>query len=160
MYLSPLRQRTWSALLPIVLLSVLLAATSPKALAEDIEVLVGPSWSAPPPDRQVLRAVFTMRIRTWPDGRPIRVFVLPDDHEVHGIFCREQLGTYPYVLRNAWDRMVFTGTGLAPQTVRDEEEMRTRVRNTPGAIGYVRVARPSQAPTPSTSLARLRPGDR
>ncbi len=44
---------------------------------------------------------------------------------------------YSYVLRAAWDRMVFTGTGLAPTVVRSEEEMRRRVRETPGAIGYV-----------------------
>jgi len=150
--------RIWSALLLAALLSVLLGAASP-ARAEEVEVLVGPSWAGPPPDRQALRAVFAMRIRTWPDGKPVRVFVLPDDNEVHGLFCREQLGTYPYVLRNAWDRMVFTGTGLAPLTVRDEEEMRTRVRNTPGAIGYVRAGRHSQAQTPLTPLARLRPGD-
>lgn len=153
----PLRL-TWSALLLIVLQSVVLAAPL-RAVADEIEVLAGPSWSGPPPSRQVLRAVFTMRIRTWPDGTPIRVFVLPDDNETHSIFCREQLSTYPYVLRNAWDRMVFTGTGLAPGTVRDEEEMRARIRSTPGSIGYVRVRRNSHAPTAITPLARLQSGD-
>jgi hypothetical protein len=44
---------------------------------------------------------------------------------------------YSYVLRRAWDRMVFTGTGFAPTIVRSEAEMIERVRSTPGAIGYV-----------------------
>jgi hypothetical protein len=39
--------------------------------------------------------------------------------------------------------MVFTGTGLAPTLVRSEEEMRARVRATPGAIGYVSSGKPS-----------------
>lgn len=88
-----------------------------------------------------------MRVRQWPDGRPTRVFVLGDTSELHDRFCREQLGTYPYVLRNAWDRMVYTGTGLAPVLVENEDEMRRRVLATPGAIGYVRrgAAAPGQA---------------
>jgi len=69
-----------------------------------------------------------MRVRAWPGGEPIRVFVLPDDDELSNDFCRELLGTYPYVLRSAWDRLVFTGTGLAPTVVRSEQEMRQRRR--------------------------------
>jgi hypothetical protein len=84
----------------------------------------------------VLRAAFTMRLREWPDGTPVRVFVLPDQNPLHEKFCREQLAVYPYALRRIWDRLVFTGTGFAPQTVRSEQEMLDRVAQTPGAIGY------------------------
>lgn len=87
-------------------------------------------------DRDTLRAVFSMRLRQWPDGTPVRLFVMPDDDRLHIAFVRERLGTYPYVWRALWDRLVFTGTGFAPTTVRSVEEMRERVRNTPGAIGY------------------------
>jgi hypothetical protein len=89
-------------------------------------------------DRSLLRAVFTMRVRQWPDGSPIKVFVLPDSDPLSDQFYRERLGMYSYVLRRAWDRMVFTGTGLAPTVVGTEKEMIERVRSTPGAIGYVR----------------------
>ncbi len=78
-----------------------------------------------------------MRLRSWPNGPPVRVFVLPDNDPVSDRFYREQLGMYSYVLRSAWDRMVYTGTGLAPTVVHSEEEMRARVLATPGAIGYV-----------------------
>ena len=78
-----------------------------------------------------------MRLRAWPGGPPVRVFVLPDSDPLSDRFYREQLGMYSYVLRAAWDRMVFTGTGFAPTIVRSEEEMRERVSRTPGAIGYV-----------------------
>jgi len=59
-------------------------------------------------------------------------------------FCREQLGTFPYVMRATWDRIVFTGTGLAPTVVGSEREMRERVRTTPGAVGYIRSAERSE----------------
>jgi len=124
-----------------VLLALLLAM-SPSAGSQDVaqvvEVVVSPSLSKTKLDRDLLRAVFTMRVRQWPDGSPVRVFVLPDDDPLSDQFYRERLGMYSYVLRRAWDRMVFTGTGFAPTVVRSEQEMLERVRSTPGAIGFMR----------------------
>jgi hypothetical protein len=116
----------------------LLIAPVGMATAPSVEVLVNPSQEHVSLDRDLLRGIFSMRVREWPDGQPIRVFVLPDDNAVTDLFDRENLGIYPYVLRAAWDRMVFTGTGLAPTVVKTEQEMRERIRTTPGAIGYVR----------------------
>lgn len=118
-------------------LLLLLVALQAPALAGGVEVITNPDHAAVTLDRSLLRAVFTMRMRQWPDGRPLRVFVFADDHPLHDRFSRELLGTYPYVLRNAWDRVVYTGTGLAPVVVNSEDEMRRRVLGTPGAIGYV-----------------------
>jgi hypothetical protein len=125
----------------LLLASLLLSMLSATAPAEEtlvVQVIVSPTLATVPLDRSLLRAVFTMRVRQWPDGSPIRVFVLPDDDPLSDLFYREQLGMYSYVLRNAWDRMVFTGTGFAPTVVRSEKEMNELVRTTPGAIGFVR----------------------
>jgi ABC-type phosphate transport system substrate-binding protein len=123
-------------LLAALLLTVSSAA-SPQSSALVADVIVSPSLTQLTLDRTLLRAVFTMRIRQWPDGTPVRVFVLPDDNPLSDQFYREHLGMYSYVLRRAWDRMVFTGTGFAPTVVRSEAEMFERVRSTPGAIGFV-----------------------
>lgn len=120
------------------LLLVLSSVASPLERAPSVDVIVSPSLTSTKLDRSLLRAVFTMRLRQWPDGSPVRVFVLPDDNPLSDQFYRERLGMYSYVLRRAWDRMVFTGTGLAPTVVRTEKEMIERVRSTPGAIGYGR----------------------
>jgi hypothetical protein len=128
--------------LRLVGILVLLACAATAAAADpwpQAGVLRHPDHAAAPLDRTFLRAVFTMRLREWPDGTPIRVFVLGDDSPLHDRFSREQLGTYPYVLRSIWDRLVFTGTGTAPTVLATEEEMWQRVRSTPGAIGYVRL---------------------
>jgi hypothetical protein len=132
-------QCRWRSNRLVVLLVLLSSLCAPvRALAGSVEIIVHPAQAAVPIDRALLRAVFTMRQRQWPDGTPIHVFVLPDRDDTTALFCREQLGTYPYVMRSTWDRMVFTGTGLAPIVVESEREMRERVRATPGAIGYVR----------------------
>jgi ABC-type phosphate transport system substrate-binding protein len=125
-----------------LLLLVCLAAPA-KDSTPAVEVIVSPALAKVNLDRSMLRAVFTMRVRQWPDGSPVRVFVLPDDDPLSDRFYIEQLGMYSYVLRKAWDRMVFTGTGFAPTVVRSEQEMTERVRSTPGAIGYVRKQRES-----------------
>lgn len=144
---TPIFQRLRCLLATLLLL--LSAAAIPQNSDFDVEVIVTPSLASVTLDRSFLRAVFTMRVRQWPDGTPIRVFVLPDDSPLSDQFYREQLGTYSYVLRRAWDRMVFTGTGFAPTVVGSEAEMIQRVRATPGAIGFVRKREASSQQRPA-----------
>ncbi|EWH03365.1 hypothetical protein [Halomonas sp. BC04] len=87
--------------------------------------------------RDNMRAIFAMRQRTWPDGQAVRVFVLPNNHTVHGRFTKERLAVYPHQLQLAWDRMVFSGTGQAPSRVSSQSEMLERIATTPGALGYL-----------------------
>ena len=87
--------------------------------------------------RDTTRAIFAMRQRTWPDGQAVRVHVLNNDDPVHGRFVKERLSVYPHQLQLAWDRMVFSGTGQAPTRVYSQAEMRERIANTPGALGYL-----------------------
>lgn len=84
-----------------------------------------------------LRAIFSMRLRNWPDGSKIRVFVLPDDNELHKAFVKEKLQMFPHQLRRTWDRMTYTGTGQPPITVHSVAEMLEKVKNTQNAIGYI-----------------------
>lgn len=86
-------------------------------------------------DRATLRNIYVLRQTLWSDRRPIVIFVLTDDHPVHVAFAKQKLGLYPYRLRQVWDRLSFSGMARAPIVVRDDE-LRARVRATPGAIGY------------------------
>jgi ABC-type phosphate transport system substrate-binding protein len=105
--------------------------------SEPYEVITNPSVKEKTLSKSSLRAIFGMRLHTWPDGTAVRVFVMPDDTPLHGAFSKEKLNTFPYQLRSAWDRLVFSGTGQAPDTVSSSEEMLARVASTPGAIGYL-----------------------
>lgn len=101
-----------------------------------------------------VRAYFYMRLREWPDGTPLRIFVLPDQNPLHVIFTKEVLGVFPYSLRRAWDRMVFAGLSQAPQVVASVVEMHRRVAETPGAIGYL----PEEAVDGRVQVLELRDG--
>lgn len=84
-----------------------------------------------------LRAIFTMRQRRWHTGERMTLFVLEDDARLHERFCRQVLGLLPYQLRKQWDRIIFSGQTSPPVTVSSIAQMKERIRQTPGSIGYV-----------------------
>lgn len=127
------RRRTSGLVVAVLLLTMLV---NPMVLYAQ-QVYVNPGVSQVPDDRRTLRAIFSMRLRQWPDGEPVTVFVLPTTHPVHVDFCKEVLGVFPHQLQRAWDRLVYSGTGQAPVEVNSLDEMQQRVRETPGAIGYL-----------------------
>lgn len=83
-----------------------------------------------------LRSIFTMRQTQWPDGSPIKVYVLPEADSQHQLFSRQQLHLFPYQLNMIWDRLSFSGTGARPTVVADEYMMLEQLKITPGSIGY------------------------
>ena len=122
------------AILPL-LIFLLLGGVRADAVAQ--RLIVHPDIDLAEVRADAVRAMFMMRLRKWPDGTPVRVFVLSDTDPVHRIFAKRIVGVLPYQLRRAWDRGVFAGTSQAPIEVTSESEMLDRVATTPGAVGYV-----------------------
>ena len=112
------------------------------AKAWAVAIIVNPNVSVTTLSQNAVRAMFAMKLLQWPDGRPVRVFVLADDNLLHRTFCKEVLDVYPYQMRQTWDRLVYSGTGQAPTEVASEDEMVRKVASTPGAMGYVRKVKP------------------
>ena len=78
-----------------------------------------------------------MRLRTWPDGTPITVFVQNPDSDTHRKFCLSKLGVLPYQIQRTWDVLVFSGMGQSPIELANEIEMKQKIGQIRGAIGYV-----------------------
>ena len=87
--------------------------------------------------RSKARLYFSQRLTRWPDGTLVTLVVLPDNNPLHINFSKKILGLYPYQLRRAWDRQLFTGTGQAPVTVENEQEARKIIAMTLGSLSYV-----------------------
>lgn len=78
-----------------VLCLILLFLVIGKAHASDhYQVIVHPDVGQESITANVLRAIFSMRMKTWPNGRLIKVYVLPDDHELHQAFSKETLNVF------------------------------------------------------------------
>ena len=100
-------------------------------------LIVNPNNTELALSRSSIRSIFAMRTHQWSNGTPIQVFVLEDTDTLHISFCKDILGMFPYQLRRLWDKQVFSGTGIAPITVKSVKEMRDRVAAIEGAIGYL-----------------------
>lgn len=106
-------------------------------VARALELVVHPDVTTQSLDRKQVRSIFTARQLRWEDGRAIQVFVLPEESNLHQEFSKQVLDLYPYQLRGTWEKVRYTGMGRAPIIVASEEEMRRKVADTPGAIGYL-----------------------
>jgi len=122
-----MRYITW--LLLFLLASVSLASQA-------VDVISHPGLGIDSLSKHKARNIFSMRTHIWPNGDPIKVYVLNDDNELHKQFSKHKLGVFPYKLRRVWDRYLFSGTGQIPITVESEEEMIRAIASTKGAIGY------------------------
>lgn len=136
--ISLVRHRTAPALVVWVCLVFCLSGLTRAARAEEV-VIVNPDVTAKELPLNALRAIFGMRLRTWPNGNRISVVVLNDSSPGHARFAKQTLAIFPHQLRLAWDRLVYSGTGQAPIEVASETEMRAKVASTTDAIGYLPV---------------------
>ena len=83
-----------------------------------------------------LRAIFSLKLKQWPDGLPITVVALSNNSSLHKDFCKKVLNVFPHQLQLGWDRITFSGLGRPPIVVDTTKEMHDIIRKTPGAIGY------------------------
>lgn len=84
-----------------------------------------------------LRKIFSMRQTTWPDGQQITVFVLPAKSKAHTKLCKDILKMFPYQIERLWNKLAYSGLGEAPIEVDSPEDMKSKIENTPGAVGYI-----------------------
>lgn len=121
----------------ILVLALAAVSTLPAAIAAEQALIANTSVAQDALSLNTTRLIFSMLLDRWPSGDGVRVFVLPDDNPAHRAFSKDLLHLYPRQLRRVWDRQLYSGTGQAPETVETQEEMRRRVAETPGAIGYL-----------------------
>lgn len=130
-----LRLRICYVLISVTLLTVMMINVNAQ---EEVIVINNPQMTDTLLSTSALRGVFGMRLHNWPEtGTPIKVFVLEDQHPLHENFARTILSIFPHQLRNAWDRVIYSGIGQAPNVVASEQEMLNQVATTAGAVGYI-----------------------
>ena len=109
----------------------------PKVKASELNVMVNESVMVAELSRSELRQIFTGQRQYWDNGTKITVFVLQDSDELHRQFCRDILQMFPYQLDRIWNKLTYSGLGVAPIIVNTPEDLLDAVSKTPGAIGYV-----------------------
>jgi ABC-type phosphate transport system substrate-binding protein len=103
---------------------------------EAVEVITNNSVEQSSLTTLQLRRIFTMRQTYWANNNGITIFVLPSQHALHKKFSKELLEIYPYQLERIWNKLTYSGLGVAPTVVDSPEALIQAVVETPGSIGY------------------------
>ncbi len=104
--------------------------------AKAVDVIVHSTVSESNITKSQLRRIYTMRQTQWSNGHHIIVFVLPKQHPLHQRFSKERLQIFPYQLERIWNKLTYSGLGVAPVVKSTPEALINAVMKTPGAIGY------------------------
>ena len=104
------------AVLIVVALSAAALAAEPSYV-----VIVHPSRHVSRLDRKFLGEVFLRRATRWPDDTPIRPIDLGPDAQVRKRFSEEILARSVESVRSYWQQRIFSGQGLPPPELPDDE---------------------------------------
>lgn len=87
-------------------------------------------------ERQI-KTIFSLKQKSWPNGSPIQIVVLPQNDILHERFCLDTLDLFPYQLNRIWERQIYTGNAIAPIVARSRKQLLDYVLTHPNAIGYI-----------------------
>lgn len=120
----------------IFLTTLLLLLGSPRAQAADFIVVVHPENPTKALTTSEAKRIFLGKRKTWPDGSPITIIMNTND-EIHAIFTRTLLDKSPTQLSVYWKKILYSGTGMLPLSVRDDEAAKSYIGFHKYAIGYI-----------------------
>jgi hypothetical protein len=105
----------------------------------DVMLIANKSASTSVMTQNEVRNIFTLRSGVWPNGVEVKVYIFPDDNQIHSEFTNTVLGLFPYQLRKIIDRQIYSGSMVKVYVVDSESTMLRKVKETDGAIGYISV---------------------
>jgi len=121
----------------VALLLLLLFSTMILSNSHAMAIIVNESVSSPPTSTKELRNIYTLQTLYWANGKKIQVFVYHDDNPIHQEFAKTITQIFPHQYRRIWDRVTFSGTGVAPKMVESKDEMLEKISQTENSIGYI-----------------------
>lgn len=120
------------ALLIFCLLSAAALAERPAFV-----VIVNPRTPVTRVDRKLLAEIFLRRATRWRDDTPVHPVDQGPDSPARARFSQEVLLRSVASVRSFWQQRIFSGQGLPPPELADDEEVVAYVSSHPGAVGYV-----------------------
>jgi ABC-type phosphate transport system substrate-binding protein len=111
-------------------------------------LIVHPSLRPRVVDRKFLADAFLRRATHWPDDTPILPVDLAPDARARARFTQDILARSVASVRSYWQQRIFSGQGLPPPELTDDEAVVSYVLTHPGAIGYVSAGTALNGATP------------
>jgi ABC-type phosphate transport system substrate-binding protein len=122
----------------MVSLSLVLAVTiAGSTAAEAVSVIVHPDSEITLVSRAELSKIFLGRLRTWSNGTPVLPVDQLPDRPVRERFSRHVHGRSVVTIEVYWKRMIFSGRGVPPNELDNDQRVLEFVHTHPGAVGYI-----------------------
>jgi len=106
-------------------------------------VIVHPNNPAAYLNRKLVARIFLKKTTTWSNGQTIVPVDLPLESAVRRKFALEILGRSVSAVRSYWQQVLFSGRGLPPAELDNDQQVIKYVLSHPGAIGYIAGGTPS-----------------
>ena len=120
-----------------ILIALAAAAVAAEPPRSAYVVIVHPANRVSRVDRKFLAEAFLRRATRWPDDRPIHPVDLGPDARARIRFSEDVLSRSVASVRSYWQQRIFSGQGLPPPELSDDEAVVAYVLGHPGAVGYV-----------------------
>lgn len=106
------------------------------ACAEGFVLIVNKANTVASVSKEEVQSIFLGKKNSWAGGQSIKP-VLQKDSSVHEEFVRTLVGKTSQQFDNYWKKAIFTGTGAAPESLKDDQAVKSFVAGNRGAVGYI-----------------------
>jgi hypothetical protein len=100
-------------------------------------VIVHPQVTQQSLDRRLLSDIFLKKTTRWHNGQTIKVVDLEPGSATRARFSEEVIGRSVAAIRSYWQHIIYSGRGLPPPELADDDAVVSYVLRHAGAIGYV-----------------------
>jgi ABC-type phosphate transport system substrate-binding protein len=121
-------------LLPLIVLGIGITAGS--VLAADYIIVVHRDNPVSRLSQEEVKRIFLGKLTTWPDATPITIVMNTND-EIHEKFTRNVLHKSSVQLSVYWRKIRYSGGGMLPLAVKDDEAAKSFIGYHKNAIGYI-----------------------
>ena len=119
-----------------IFIVALIFALAAETLAADFVVVVHAENALSSMTEQDIKQIFLGKKTTWSNDRTIDI-IIQEDTDAHTGFTQDILGKTSQQFMIYWKKMLFTGKGLLPRSVKTDAEVKAFVASNPDAIGYL-----------------------
>jgi hypothetical protein len=125
------------ALLLLLGVATVTPLASVAATPASFRVIVNAGNAANVVDRRFLTDAFLKKTTRWPSGEALRPVDLAGDSPIRRRFCEDVLGRSVAAVKSYWQQLIFSGRGVPPPEMDNDEEVIRYVARYSGAVGYV-----------------------
>jgi ABC-type phosphate transport system substrate-binding protein len=121
----------------VVIAALLAGCGDASAESDSVRVIVNAKNPTTKVSKQFVADAFLKKRTRWGGDSPIQPVDLGQKHSVRAKFSRSVLDRDVAAVRRYWAQLVFSGRGVPPPEVTDEDAVIAYVAKNAGAIGYV-----------------------